>query len=811
MNRTALLVLLLFPLLLAAAHAISFTAPANGSSFTAGQQVTFSWDEPAALFSITGQSPVQINSTQTTLTLAAGSYTAVISSLNQSNDTNTTSNASVSITVVNAPPTVSIATDKQSYEVGSSSRISVAVSQPGQYLLAITANGIPVDNYTITVQQTTDFLYALTRTGTYVATLSGGGSSASTSFQSINTSVGVVISGSQSATTARVTTYAAFASGGTPPYSYLWSFSDNTTSGGNSVDHVWSSAGNYTVNVIAQDTNGKQASVSLPIYVTDGAYKLDVTVMGSGNNLIDGAYVTLADDRGGYSGQTDEFGEISFNNLSSGNYTLNATFNVLLPAATYFNTTTISITDDSRLLIRLPIAPPGSPVVNDTNDTNVTDTQTVSAQDNQVEQTVLDQPVNPAAASPSLTDDTVATAQISDLEQKRVTSLNSVTNSQAMFSRSADKQAVLDTIGLTDSFSSAQDKISSASSAEEIDAALSSIPTDVTILSKDTDSQQRTPIDIINDLQSLEKSKGITKQADIDRYEYNAEQALKQVIITSKRTVAKVTFGDGSEKTYTMYSRSAENAPGFTNSTEDMTYLEFIPKSVAQDASELHVDGSQEVISQDPIVRFLQPSYSYYVEGESSSDQPTTLPMPFELVDKPSIIGYVAVKLNLTSLAHGGTYLVIIIVVFIGVLVGNVTLRRNQSSSSLPAFMELAEITLSASSDGSPNYEIAAKYHKDLKEIHATLSAEDRAQTQAILAYVADAANCHVFRQSVEHLRTVIALGDHAAVATSYERIMNNFNNLSEQSQAHEKGTFDSITAELESHIENQEQTGVNT
>jgi PKD repeat protein len=67
----------------------------------------------------------------------------------------------------------------------------------------------------------------------------------------------------------QVATFNALVTGGTPPYSYLWSFGDGTTGGNLSeIQHEFSTSGSFTVSVKAEDAFGSNATGSLNLSIS---------------------------------------------------------------------------------------------------------------------------------------------------------------------------------------------------------------------------------------------------------------------------------------------------------------------------------------------------------------------------------------------------------------------------------------------------------------------------------------------------------------------------------------------------------------
>ncbi len=845
--------------------ALQFTAPTEDAIVAAGP-VLFSWDEPNVVFSLSGTSPIQISGLGTTLTLSPGAYIATITNssnstislgfnvealqqnttatnssggnVSNSSNSNPQSNTSNPINTTNTTilpnnQQITLTTDSALYEIGSSARIRVVVATPEALALKVQRVSGTFDSYTVNVQQQTDFLYPLSASGSYIVTATGASTSASTSFTAHNTSLGARITGDTSGTAGRVTSFGTTVTGGTAPFTYRWQFSDNTTSTGPSVDHVFDFPGNYTVTLVVTDVSGRTASATRLVEIEEFLSRLTVTSLGLGGRVLSGTLITISDSRTARSAVTDSFGSVRFTNLPLGNYSINGSYNYSATGSIreYKNTTSLALTrdrsvtvnlavPDTRITAPVPVTPvtPINPVTpvgaipgtsnlsNVSNNSNSTvpvpgvpvpalpsAAQTLAEQSAEIDAQALAQ-ANAEAKAAAQIESSIVDVEQEKLAQARSEALGTLRAAQANLLRSEVRAELVRTLGIDQRFSALETEVSAATTVEQVAQILARSPRDVTIIARDTTVMRRTAADIKGDVQAyLEAIK-----ADDDTaasVKYTVREAITSMSITAKRSVVKITRVDGAApETFTVFSRSSEAIP-------EVAYIEVIPKSIANDASAIVIRGSHEVVKEDPIIKFKESQYSYYVKGEVTGE-PSVFILPTKLLEPTGLAGLVSVRFNLQSFENGGLYLGILALVVFGVLGGNLYVRRPDSDPAY-TFEELAELTLSLIERG--DYAAASKYLPELVALHKSLNPIQQARSQETVSVLREAVMVNNFTRAEAALRASFTLSDHVATATAYERLLSAHSALSDSAREVRKPLMDAAQKALEEHLQHHE------
>lgn len=85
-------------------------------------------------------------------------------------------------------------------------------------------------------------------------------------------------------------TFTATATGGIPPYTYAWTFGDNTTASGQQVQHSYTTAGNYVIGVTVTDAAGNMATGATNVTVSQARTATATYIEPNGTQTTNGQY-----------------------------------------------------------------------------------------------------------------------------------------------------------------------------------------------------------------------------------------------------------------------------------------------------------------------------------------------------------------------------------------------------------------------------------------------------------------------------------------------------------------------------------------
>ena len=238
----------------AAGQTVTFTATASGGT----SPYSYSWNF--------GDGTTGTGSTATHAYSSAGSYSATLMVVDSGIPPHTATSQQT-ITVKSPPPlsasftftptspqsqqqvtftgTATGGTSPYSYSwtfgdnsTGTGATVSHAYASSGSYTVTLTVKDSSTSQQTATTQQTVSVSNpAPTLTGSFT-------------YSPASPQAGQFVS------------FTGSASGGTPPYSFSWSFGDGSTGTGSSVTHAYSSAGSYTVTLSIKDGGSPQQTAT---------------------------------------------------------------------------------------------------------------------------------------------------------------------------------------------------------------------------------------------------------------------------------------------------------------------------------------------------------------------------------------------------------------------------------------------------------------------------------------------------------------------------------------------------------------------
>ena len=121
--------------------------------------------------------------------------------------------------------------------------------------------------------------------------------------------------------------FSGIVNGGSPPFSFSWSFGDGVAGQGQSVSHTYLAGGNYFARLTMIDGSSASRSDYVVVVVSESTGSIAVRVRDEAGAAISGASVrSLAQPVGqaGFSSATNDQGIAAFSGLKPGTYTVEA-------------------------------------------------------------------------------------------------------------------------------------------------------------------------------------------------------------------------------------------------------------------------------------------------------------------------------------------------------------------------------------------------------------------------------------------------------------------------------------------------------
>ncbi len=251
------------------------------------------------------------------------------------------------------------------------------------------------------------------------------------------------------------------------------------------------------------------------------------------------------------------------------------------------------------------------------------------------------------------------------------------------------------------------------------------VPEDITIMNEDETERALNEDNIQRGF--LEYFSGTT---DAKSYDREITQTLKEIElnnikISSSFYIIEIMYMDGTKKRITLIEDEISSS---TNNPDNLSFIEIIPKEIAEQSSELKIMNlGYTVIKDDPIIEFNSNTKKiiYYLNREvdlstlqSIVVMPIKLPGPEE--NQSKITGnFIA---NVTS---KGSWEIIILVVF-ALGLGIYFLRMKNESSAKPALIILENIKKSKELLKAGKTEEANKVYDKVKEEYKLLSDKEK-------------------------------------------------------------------------------------
>ncbi len=766
-------------LLLPGALAVTITQPSEDiTSETLPTTQQAAWEgnstEYFVILTKNGEVHTNITTNQTThtLNLNAGEYELTV-------QTNTTQDTT-QFTVEQEQPALdlSISAHKHTYEVQEQVQLRATTNRPVTATLDILVQSEVVDTYSIPIESSVNLIWIPEQAGQHTARITAENTTATTTFDVQERPPLVIDFTHQEPRVNRPTQFNATATGGTPPYTYTWLFSDETTSTGRQSLHYFFEEGPHSATLIVTDNEGVRESITKEFTVVQPSFDLEVIVRQETGTLVQGATVTLHQTTN-HTRTTSSNGIARFTQLR-GNYTLAVTHQEVRVSQD------IDMRRDRTEIVTLP-APEETPE----EDTTTEDSEQAEEHSEEpaadTNQAVEDSEQPMVDSEPQET----LTTQEHTLEQERERVREKIQQKRFNFQLSASQDAVLSTLGLYEAFDNALRQVDRATQTQ-LNSILASLPHEIEIPHEETRITYPDPEDVQEWTETFLEVRGIQDTRLQRQYRHSIREVSKEVSIRTTTKHARIHYEDRTED-YVLVRREV-TAP------EESTFIEFIPRTLAQDVSRLSVQGEFDVLRANPVLRFQTHEYSYWAQT-THRQLGYTLVVPEQLRNPPSLLGMVTVRFGETSPTRGILYIVLLGIFLVGIVAGGKVGKKRQETALFEEFTELTHMALDAIQQGRGAH--AAQLTPEIQAIYADLGEEQQAALKDVIEHLkANTQEQHFLATLQSAYETIQSNKDINAISHAYETTLNAYETLPHTQKEHLKEHIDQLHHYLDAYAQ---------
>lgn len=781
MNAKVIVLTLALILILPLTQAIEITSPeADVITEHTPAEITLAWNAEYEEYHVILQSnnQTQLNETttqqQTTLTLEEGEYELTITA----QETSTQKTFSVTQQEQTQPLVLNVQTNKNSYMTTENVRITATANQPTTATLTLTRDGEQSKSWdALSISDTLELMYPLEEAGSYQAILQSGQATASTSWTVQETQPLEVGFSHSTPLLNKKTTLSAQVNGGEEPYTYQWSFSDETTNNDQSeeIEHFFLEEGEVDVTLKVTDNNGMSKQKTQTLTVTDQLYTLDVTLMSPEGEPVANLFVELKDPETKTQQQSTTINAptVTFNELVRGEYTVTIKDRNQTYQRDIFNITK----DTSKVYtIRKETLPEEY-----ASEEETTTNETEEADEEYAEEETYEEP--------EITQEEIQRQQLYEQQEQAKEQLQ---QKELSFKLDNNKDEVLEHLGYYEKITRAINELSQAQNQEEIQTIINKVPTEVHIKNS-LQTQIRLSKQEINDaLQEFFIAEKITDEKEQEAYQYSVEAFQENISITETTYTAEIII-NGQTQTH-QFVKKEISAP------QTSRIIEIISPSFIQSTNQLTTKNNHKVLRDNPVIEFTSKEYLYSSET-NTNPQSTTIVIPENIQNPPSrlssITGMAGVSFETGDARKAIIYIIIIAFSVAGVTVGKRMYEPSQQN--IDAFCELAGHALDELQGG--NSHAVAELAPEIISLHKELSKLEQEQSQEIIDHLQEKVTLHHFQQATKH---VYNIGEHADINTlsaAYEEALQIYQQLSKHAQQEHNTQLKELEAYLDAHI----------